>query len=284
MARVAIVTDSTADLPTALRERHGIAMVPLNAHFGDETFRDQIDITTDEFMARLARASALPRTSQPSPARFEETFRALAADHDAVVAVLISSRLSGTLQAATLAVQAVAEVVPVEIVDSRNGSMGLGLQVLRAAELAERGLAAPAIAERLRAETAANHIVFSVDTLEFLQRGGRIGRAAALLGGLLQLKPLLRVDEGQVVPFERTRTRARAIQGLVDFVRGLPHVERLSVLYSTSLPDAETLADRLALELSLPREAIVVAQMGPVIGTHVGPGAMGVAVFEGEPG
>ncbi len=284
MAGVAIVTDSTADLPAALRERHGIAMVPLNVHFGDETFRDQIDITTDEFMARLGRSSGLPRTSQPSPALFEETFRALAADHDAVVAVLISARLSGTLQAATLAAQAVAEIVPVEIVDSRNGSMGLGLQVLRAAELAERGLAAPAIAERLRAETAANHIVFFVDTLEFLQRGGRIGRAAALLGGLLQLKPLLRVDEGQVVPFERTRTRARAIQGLVDFVRGLPHVERLSVLYSTSLPDAETLADRLALELSLPREAIVVAQMGPVIGTHVGPGAMGVAVFEGEPG
>ncbi len=284
MAGVAIVTDSTADLPAGLRERHGIAMVPLNVHFGDESFRDQIDITTDEFMARLGRSSGLPRTSQPAPALFEETFRALAADHDAVVAVLISSRLSGTLQAATLAAQAVAETVPVEIVDSRNGSMGLGLQVLRAAELAERGLAAPAIAERLRAETAANHIVFFVDTLEFLQRGGRIGRAAALLGGLLQLKPLLRVDEGQVVPFERTRTRARAIQGLVDFVRGLPHVERLSVLYSTSPADAETLADRLALELSLAREAIVVAQMGPVIGTHVGPGAMGVAVFEGEPG
>ena len=284
MARVAIVTDSTADLPPALRDRHGIAMVPLNVHFGDETFRDQLDITTDAFMARLQQASALPRTSQPSPAVFEETFRRLATDHDAIVAVLISSRLSGTLQAATLAAQAVANVVPVEIVDSRSGSMGLGLQVLRAAELAERGLATPAIAERLRAETAANHIVFFVDTLEFLQRGGRIGRAAALVGGLLQLKPLLRVDEGQVVPFERTRTRARAIQGLVDFVRGLPHVERLSVLYSTSHPDAETLADRLALELSLPREAIVVTQMGPVIGTHVGPGAMGVAVFEGEAG
>jgi DegV family protein with EDD domain len=276
------VTDSTSDLPPALRERHGIAMVPLNVHFGDEALRDQLEITTDRFMERLQRTAALPTTSQPSPAVFEETFRRLAADHDAVVAVLLSAKLSGTLQAATLAKEAVDDVVPVEIVDSRSGSMGLGLQALRAAELAGQGLTAPAIAERLRAETAANHVVFFVDTLEFLQRGGRIGRAAALIGGLLQLKPLLRVDEGQIVPHERTRTRAKAIAGLVDFVRGLPHVERLSVLYSTERADGEALADRIAAEAGVPREAIIVAQMGPVIGTHVGPGAMGVAVFEGE--
>ena len=284
MAGVAVVTDSTSDLPVALQQRHGITVVPLNVHFGDEVFRDQVDITTDAFMERLRRSSALPTTSQPSVGLFAETFRRLAAEHDAVVAVLISGKLSGTLQSATLAAEEVRDVIPVEIVDSLNGSMGLGHQALRAAELARQGLSAPAIAERLRAETSAHHVVFFVDTLEFLQRGGRIGRATALIGGVLQLKPLLRVDEGQVVPFERTRTRAKAIQGLIDFVGGLPHVERLSALYSTSEADGRALADRLAAAVPVPRAEIGLAQMGPVIGTHVGPGAMGVAVFEGGTG
>ena len=284
MAGVAVVTDSTSDLPVALQQRHGITVVPLNVHFGDEVFRDQVDITTDAFMERLQRSSALPTTSQPSVGLFAETFRRLAAEHDAVVAVLISGKLSGTLQSATLAAEEVRDVVPVEIVDSLNGSMGLGHQALRAVELASQGLSAPAIAERLRAETSAHHVIFFVDTLEFLQRGGRIGRATALIGGVLQLKPLLRVDEGQVVPFERTRTRAKAIQGLLDFVGGLPHVERLSALYSTSEADGRALVDRLAAAVPVPRAEIGLAQMGPVIGTHVGPGAMGVAVFEGGTG
>lgn len=280
MTRVAIVTDSTADLPPDLRDQHDISVVPLDVHFGDESFQDQIDLSTDEFMERLARSTALPRTSQPSPARFEETFRRLAADHDAAVAVLISSKLSGTLQSATLAAASVGVAFPVEVVDSASGSMGLGHQAIRATDLARQGLAAPEIAARLRAETTANHVVFFVDTLEFLQRNGRIGRAAALIGGMLQLKPLLRVDEGQVVPFERTRTRGKAIQGLVDFVRELPQVARLSALY-TGHADGASLADRLAAETGLPREEISVVQMGPVITSHVGPGALGVAVFEG---
>jgi DegV family protein with EDD domain len=283
MARVAIVTDSTSDLPADLRERFGITVVPLNVYLGDEVFRDQVDLSTDQFMERLRGSSIMPRTSQPAPAVFEETFRRLGADHDAVVAVLISAKLSGTLQAASIAAEAVAGEVPVEIVDSANGSMGLGLQAMRAAELAGRGLDAPAIAARLRAETTANHVVFFVDTLEFLQRNGRIGRAAALIGGVLQLKPLLRIDEGQVVPFERTRTRGRAIQGLIDFVRGLPSVERLSALYTgTGAADGAGFADRLAAETGVARERIPVVQMGPVITSHVGPGALGVAVFEGE--
>lgn len=281
MKRIAIVTDSTSDLPPALQQRHGISVVPLDVHFGDESFRDQIDLSTDQFMERLARSSALPRTSQPPPARFEETFRRLAADHDAAVAVLISSKLSGTLQSATLAADAVRETFPIEIVDSASGSMGLGLQAIRAAELAREGLDAPAIAARLRAETTANHIVFFVDTLEFLQRNGRIGRAAALIGGVLQLKPILRVDEGQVVPFERTRTRRKAIQGLIDFVRELPHVTRLSALY-TGHGDGDDLADRLAAETGIARAEISVVQLGPVISSHIGPGALGVAVFEGD--
>jgi len=283
MSQVAIVTDSTADLPSAVQAAAGITVVPLNVHFGDETLRDQIDITTDRFMERLRESSLLPKTSQPSPARFEEAFRRLADEGaSGIVCVTISAKLSGTFQSATLAAETVRDSLPVEVVDSKTGSMALGLQAMRAAELARQGIDAAAIAAKLRAETGTNHVVFVVDTLEFLQRNGRIGRAAALIGGILQLKPLLRVDEGQVVPYERTRTKAKAITGLVDFVRGLPRVDRLSVLYSTDLPDGEALADRLADATGLDRERIILAQLGPVIGAHIGPGALGVAVFEGE--
>lgn len=282
MGRVAIVTDSTADLPPSLRDHHHVTVVPLNVHFGDEVYRDQVDITTDVFMERLQRSFKLPTTSQPSAGLFEQTFRQLAADHDAVVAVLISSKLSGTVMSATVARDAVADLVPVEVVDSQNASLGLGFQVLRAAELAATGSSATEIAARLLAERSAYHLVFFVDTLEYLQRGGRIGKAAAMVGSMLNLKPVLRVDEGQIVPFERTRTRRRALQGLIDFARGLPRTERVAVVHSSTPADAELLASELSATALLPRERVMVAQFGPVIGTHVGPGAMGVGIYEGE--
>ncbi len=282
MGRVAIVTDSTADLPPPLRDQHHVTVVHLNVHFGDEVYRDQIDITTDSFMERLQRSTALPTTSQPSSGLFEETFRRLATDHEAIVAILISSKLSGTVMSAAIARDAVANLVPVEIVDSRNASLGLGFQVLRAAELAANGMPAADIAARLEAETGAYHLVFFVDTLEYLQKGGRIGKAAAMVGSMLNLKPVLRVDEGQIVPFERTRTRGRARRGLIEFARGLPRTERLAVVHSTTPDEAEQLAAELSATALLPRDRVIVAQFGPVIGTHVGPGAMGVGVYEGE--
>ncbi len=282
MGRVAIVTDSTADLPPSLRDQHHVTVVPLNVHFGDDVYRDQVDITTDAFMERLQRSPALPTTSQPASGLFEETFRRLAADHDAIVAVLISGKLSGTVMSASIARDAVADLVRVEVVDSRNASLGLGFQVLRAAELAADGMTATDIAARLEAETGAYHLVFFVDTLEYLQRGGRIGKAAAMVGSMLNLKPLLRVDEGQIVPFERTRTRGRARRGLIEFARGLPRTERLAVVHSTTPDEAEQLAAELSATALLPRDRVVVAQFGPVIGTHVGPGAMGVGIYEGE--
>jgi DegV family protein with EDD domain len=281
MARIAIVTDSTADLSAELRERHGITMVPLTVLIDDQSYRDQIDLTTNDFVERLRTVEVLPTTSQPSPDQFESAFRELAADHDAIVAVLLSSKLSATIQSATKAAEAVADLIPVEIVDSRTGTMSLGLQAIRAAELAQTDRPAPAIAAQLRAEVIEHHVVFFVDTLEYLQRGGRIGRAAALVGGLLQLKPLLRVDEGQIVPYERTRTRAKAITGLTDFVRGFPHVERIAAIHVSDPEEAEALADQFAEITSIPRDQVFVTQIGPVIGTHIGPGAMGVALFEG---
>jgi len=280
MTRIAIVTDSTSDLTPELRARYGITMVPLNVHFGNESFRDQIDMTTAQFMERLPTSRELPKTSQPPSGLFEETFRNLAQEHDAIVAVLISSKLSGTFQSATLAAEALNQKIPIEVVDSRNASLGLGFQVIRAAELARGGLSPTEIGRELRADTASYHLAFFVDTLEYLQKGGRIGRAASLVGSMLHLKPILGVEEGQIVPYERTRTKTKAIEGLAQFVRGFPRIERLGVLYSSDDDDVNQLEARLLGVHTA--EPVYRAQFSPVIGTHVGPGAVGACVYTGE--
>jgi DegV family protein with EDD domain len=281
MARIAVVTDSTSDLPPDLATRHGITVVPLNVHFGETVFRDGVDLTSDDFLGLLAKAPELPTTSQPAAGVFEAAFRRLAADHDAIVAVLISSKLSGTVGSAAIAAEAVKDLIPVELVDSASASLGLGFQALRAAELAAEGQDAAAIATRLRAETGRYHIVFFADTLEYLRRGGRIGLAQSLVGSLLSIKPLLLIDEGQVVPLERARTRSRAIDGLVEFAKGFPRPARLGVLHVTSPADAETLVQRLAaLE---PARDPILGRFGPVILTHLGPGGLGVIIQEGDP-
>lgn len=278
MARVAIVTDSTADLTPDQLATNGITMVPLNVHFGDETLQDQVEISTDQFMERLASAPNLPTTSQPSAGQFEQAFRDLARDNDAIVAVLLSSKLSGTVQSATIAAEAVAETVPVVVVDSLNASLGLGFQALRAAALRDDGHDATAIGDRLREEVTSYHLLFFVETLEHLRRGGRIGKAATMVGSLLQLRPLLRIDEGLIVPFERTRTRGKALSALVDFAKGLSGVDVAAALYNTTPDDAARLAAQV--QVLAPEREVLVAQFSPVLGAHVGPGAVGLAVRE----
>lgn len=278
MPRVAIITDSTADLPPEIRARHDITMVPLNVQFGDESYVDQIELTTDEFMRKLATAGTMPTTSQPSAGVFAETFCELAATHDEIVCVLLSSKLSGTVQSARLAAREVAGVVPVTVFDSLNVSLGCGFQVLRAAKLARQGLEASEIVARLDAERTAYHVIFFVETLEHLRHSGRVSKAASLFGSLLQLKPLLRVDEGQVVPFERTRTRNKALTAVVDFGKSFNDIEQFTALYNTTPDDAQWIADELADRVV--HNELPVAQFSPVLGTHVGPGALGLAMQE----
>jgi DegV family protein with EDD domain len=275
--RVAIVTDSTSDLTPAQQERHGITVVPLNVHFGQETFQDGIDISPDEFIERMARTDRLPTTSQPSVGTFERVFRQLASNHDEICCVLLSSRLSGTVQSATLAAQAVAGQARVEVVDSTNVAAALGMQAIRAADLADEGLDAASIAKTLVSEVGRYHTVFFVETLEHLRRGGRIGKAAQLLGDVMRLRPLLRIEGGQVVPWERTRTRTRATDALVEFARDISRIEQAAVIYNTTPADAEALASQVAGITGEPVEAI---KFGPVISTHVGPGVLGVVVKE----
>jgi DegV family protein with EDD domain len=279
MDRVAFVTDSTSDLPPEVLAAHDIAVVPLNLHIDDHTFRDQLDISTEEFHARLVATETLPTTSQPGVSAFRDAFRLLAPTHDSIVAILVSSKLSDTVESATTAAEEVATEIPVEIVDSFNVSLGLGFQVLHAKELGSAGLDSAEIALRLRANVDSYQLVFFVDTLDYLKRGGRIGTAATLAGSLLKLKPVLHIDEGQIVPFERARTKAKAIAALDRFARSWPAVNRLGVLYSSDRAGAEQLLDSLAVEV--PADRVVISQIGPVLSAHLGPDVMGVCVDVG---
>lgn len=275
---IAIVTDSTSDLPVEIQRQFGISVIPLNVHFGQETLRDGIDLSADEFMGRLAISDKLPTTSQPAVGTFETAFRSLAETHDQILCVLISSKLSGTVQSARLAADLVAETITVEVVDSLNVAYALGFQAIRAAQLADQAMPLAGIVSILTAEVDLYHIVFFVETLEHLHRGGRIGKAAQLLGTLLQLKPLLRVEEGQVVPFERSRTRSKATAALIDFARELSDIEQVAVLYNTTPNDARDLAASLGEMLGM--EQVPVLHIGPVISAHVGPGVLGIVVKE----
>lgn len=277
---VAIVTDSTCDLAHDLAEQQKITVVPLNVHFGETVFLDQVDITTDEFMDKMASSNPLPTTSQPSVGMFEETFRRVAQEQGVteIVCITISSKLSGTFQSASIASQNLADELTIEVVDSFSGSYGLGFQVLRAAELADEGKTAKEISEILLNEIGRYHVVFFVETLEHLRRGGRIGKAAQLVGTFLQLKPLLRVDEGMIVPFERTRTRTKAVKALETFAAESGPAEELVVLYNTTPEDANALARTIGVHT--PGKAPVLAKVSPVIAAHIGPDVLGVVVKE----
>jgi DegV family protein with EDD domain len=274
--KIAIVTDSTSDLTRDEQHRLGITVVPLNVHFGPETFRDNVEMSADEFMAKMAASESLPTTSQPAVRDFEAAFRTAAESHDEILCIISSSKLSGTLHSATLAAESLSDLIPVEIVDSRNVSYGLAFQAMRAANLADSALDAKEIASILNTEIASYHVVFFVETLDHLRRGGQVGKGAQILGSVLQLRPLLRIEEGQIVPFERARTRARAVAALSDFSREFNGIENAAVLYNTTPDDAMELAD--AIEAIANCGPIPVIQVGPVLSSHAGPGALGIVV------
>jgi DegV family protein with EDD domain len=280
MPTIAIVTDSTADLPAELCTRNGITVIPHIVHFDDVALRDGVDIGSSAFFDRLALAGTKPDTSHPSQATFETTFRTLLEEVDQIVAIFISSKLSGTIATATGAATACSPE-RIEIVDSYNASLGLGFQVLHAAELVAHGLSAEQIAERLRTNVDAYHLVFFADTLDYLEQGGRIARSTSLVSNLLHLKPIVRIDEGQIVPFETARTKARAVAQLESFVTSWPSaITRLGVLYTTDREAAERLAGEFG-DFSVD-EPVVIAPLSPVLGVHVGPGAMGICLAEPE--
>ena len=269
---VRIVTDSTADLTKEQQQAAGITVVPLNVHFGDQVFRDHVDLTADEFFRRLKASAQLPRTSQPAVGVFEEAYRTLRQNGDEIVSVHLSSKVSGTYNSALMAAKAVDEQT-IEVVDSLSTSMALGFMALEGARLARAGKDRTTIAERLRALVPKARVICVVDTLTYLERGGRIGKARALLGSLLNVKPILQLKDGEVVPIGRARGRPQALSRLVELLERDGKVSQLAIMHGAAPADAEHLRERVAA--SYPGLDILLTEIGAVLGTHTGPGVIG---------
>jgi DegV family protein with EDD domain len=273
---VRVVTDSTADLPPAIADELGITIVPLHVLFGHESFRDGVDLTSEEFFHKLATARDLPTTSQPSVGEFQEIYEGLARETDRIVSVHLSERFSGTIGAARQAAHTIAGHCSIEVIDSGTTSMGMGMGVIAAARAANDGAELDACAEATRAVFSRQRIAVALDTLEFLRRGGRIGRAQALLGGLLRLKPIVTIRDGEVHPLARVRTRRKALDEVVNIcLQDNATIEQAAVLHATTPDDADMIAE--TLRQRFPQASIHVGRFGPVIGVHGGPGLVGVA-------
>lgn len=276
MTRIGIVTDSSCDLPADVARRHGIRVVPLTVRFGDEALVDGVDLDPAGFWRRLDGSARLPETAAPSPGAFIDAFGQAGAV-GGIVCICISSHLSGTYQAAVLAAEQAP--VPVKVLDSGSVSMALGLVALAAARAADGGAGLAAVAE-IAADAASRANVFAaLDTIEYLERGGRVGRVAALLGGLLDIKPLITLQDGVVAAGGRVRTRSRAIAAVAEHTAERS-LDQLAIIHS-GVAEVPRLLDALVLAGNGPLAAEpIVAELGPVVGTHVGPGVLGVAYLE----
>jgi uncharacterized protein len=275
---VAVVSDSSADLPDPVLDRHQIALVPLQVVFGDETFRDRVELKPEDFYRRLRGARDLPTTSQPAPADFVRVFRDARAEADEVVAVLLSTGLSGTFTSAQAAVRA-AGVSGVHLVDSRSASLGLGMLALRAAELAESGWSGAAISRELERVRGQSGMLLTVDRYDNLLRSGRVSRGKAWLAGMLDVKPILSLDaSGRVIPVDRVRGRDQVVPrvlGLLDRrLTPRPKVVRFGVAHAEAPEMAERVRNALVAAYQ-PRDCFVTLATG-VLATHVGPGAWAV--------
>lgn len=280
MAKACIVTDSTADIPGGLRRELGIEMVPLNVHFGDEVLKDQVEIDHDGFWAKLQQSPVHPRTSQPAPGEFLAVYRRLAADGRPIVSMHISSQLSGTFNSAQIAA-GMADGARIELVDTRSASLGVGLLAIEGARMAQRGASAAEIAAYAREAAARMQIFFGVDTLEFLARNGRIGKARALLGGLLNIKPILKVEDGLVHPADKVRGKSRVLPRVLELLEErIPTGRRvrMAVLHANVPEDAAAWVSAIKERYDVAEH--LVAPIGPVIAVHAGPGVVGVAMHE----
>lgn len=279
MARIAIVTDSTADLPSDFVSSSGLSVVPLTVNLGGKSYLDGVDITADEFYARLQTMPGQVSTSQPSPGQFLEVYNRLLADHDHIVSIHISERLSGTLSSARQAA-AMAEEDRIHLIDSEAASLELGLIVLMAAELVRSGLDVDQVVARVCDARARMRCFFTVATLEYLRQGGRIGRASALLGSVLQVKPVLTIESGLVTPLEKVRTYDRAIARILELARAVDTGQGIcAVVGHAGQPET---AERIARELEDCSESLLIQSIGPVVGAHAGPGTVGIASYPAE--
>jgi DegV family protein with EDD domain len=280
MASIKIVTDSASDIPLSTAHELGIEVVPMHLQVGEQFYRAGLDMTSDQFYQAMQESRARVGSHTPPVTVFEQVYRRLALEYEYIFSIHLSGRLGANYRTAQQARSRLpASATRLEIVDSKLASMALGTVVLHAARAVRDG-AAPAETSRLiNMLIQHSHLVFFVDTIEYLEQSGRLSLATTVLGSMQRIKPLMLLDEGEIVPYERTRTRAKAIEGLYTFVEDFPRVQEVTAMYATTPEDVEKLLEKV--DPIFPRDRVQMAQFGPSFGAHLGPGAMGVTVFEG---
>jgi len=274
---VAIVTDSVADLPSEVVEEFGITVVPLVLRFGTDVYRDGLDLGPDEFYGRLKTSKALPATSVPPPVAYADVYDKLAETTNGILVTSVTGKLSATYQVAVQAVRLMKKKCRVEVLDSQWAVMAQGFITIAAAKAARAGASLDDVLDAARRTMHRVEIIAAFDTLEYLERGGRIGKAQAFLGSLLKVNPIIGLKDGEVYPVARERSRARAIDRLYDFATDFDNVEGLAVEYATDVDEANRLVKRF--HSKYPQVHIYLSRTSPVIGTHTGPGLIIVTVL-----
>lgn len=280
MLKIAVVTDSTSDLPVNVYEENDIKVVPLHVHFGDKTYREGVDLSTEEFYSKLASAKVIPRTSQPAPHEFETVYRELMDDVESIISIHLSSKLSGTYQSATIAANAIGSG-NIHVIDSNFVSAGTGLLALEAVRLSKLNAAVQDIIDRIEVLKTKLRLFFTVDTFEYLVKNGRIGKATAFLGTLLSVRPIMAIADGEVEPIEKLRgSRDKTLIRLAELAaEAMPkgHAVRGAVVHALEPERGETL--KMVLEELLPFDELLTCSLGAVIGSHGGPGTIGVVLY-----
>ena len=277
MSNVAIVVDSTAYIPEDLINKYNIHVIPLTLDWEGESLLDGVDITPEQFYKRLQSTSEIPTTSQPSAGALADFLKKVSEEVDSIVAILISDHLSGTLDSARSAVELL-DNIQIEIVDSLSTSMGLGWIVLAAARAVEQGKSAEDVAQLARDLVSKSRMIFVVDTLEYLHKGGRIGGAQRLMGSMLSIKPLLHLEDGRIEPLASVRTKKKAVEQMLNVIE-----EEIKNKKTVRMATVNALAPEAAKELGEILQArfkptvLLQTEISPAIGTHVGPGTIGVA-------
>ena len=275
---VKIVTDSTADLPPQVAQELGITVVPIYVYFGDESYRDGLDIGHDEFYQKLVECPVHPTTSQPPPSDFVDVYRKLARETDEIVCIHVTSKLSGTYASALQGRELAATGRCIEVVDSLSTSMGLGLIVTAAARLAAAGENLQKVMAEIGQAIPNMHLLGVFDTLKYLLLGGRIGKARALLGNMLNVKPLITMRDGELFPAGQTRTRTKGVERLFHFAKNALNIQELAIIHSTTPEEAGSLRERIGSIFD--KKRIQLARLGPALGVHGGPGTLIVALRE----
>ena len=274
---VKIVTDSVSDLPPGVANKLGITVVPLVVRFGTEVYRDGIDLTSEQFYDKLVNSKILPTTSVPSPSAFAEVYDKLAEETDEIMVITLTSKLSATYEVALQSAGLMKRKCRVEVIDSQWAVMAQGMVVITAAKAANAGTSLDEVMTITQRNIHRVDMRAAFDTLEYLHRGGRIGRAQAFLGSLLKMNPIIGIKDGEVFPFARERSRAKAIDYLYNFVTSFSSIEEMAVEDAACPGDAELLVERLSA--NFPKERIYRSKTTPVIGTHTGPHLLLVAVM-----